>query len=179
MVRAFVAVDLPCEIQEAIAKLQPALRQSQGRLVLVNPSIIHITIQFLGEVPEDRIPAIASALGTVRLPTFSLVVHGLAANPRQRPRVIWCMVSDGGGCAALARSVGDALGPLGIAREERPFHPHATVARIKGPAPDIHAVIQGIGAGVLGRREVRGFSLKKSTLTPGGPVYEDIRRVEW
>ncbi len=179
MVRAFVAVDLPYEIQQAIAALQPALRQSRGRLVLVNPSIIHITIQFLGEVPEDRIPPVAQALGAVRLPAFPLVVRGLAANPRQRPRVVWCTVEDGGGCAALARAVGDALAPLGIVREERPFHPHATVARIKGPAPDIHAVIQGIGAGVLGRCEVRGFSLKKSTLTPGGPVYEDIRRVEW
>jgi len=177
MVRLFVAIDLPGDIQERMRGPQEHLKKSGARLNPVDPALIHMTLKFIGEVKEDAVPAVISALSTVIFSPYDLQITGIGANNLRQPRVIWCEIADGGGSARLHALVEDALLPLGIPRDDRPFRPHATLARVKQPDPDLPGWIRTIPAGDFGRCTVKEFRLKKSTLTPRGPVYETLLEV--
>ena len=177
MVRTFVAIDLPEEIRERVRKSQAILAQSGGRLALVDPANLHITLKFLGEVEPGKIGAIIEALRAVRAAPFELTVRCAACNSPRRPRVVWCDITDAGESAALARQVDDLLEPLGFPRERRPFRPHATLARVKEFHPSLLRQVQCMPREPFGRFRVESIKLKKSTLTPRGSVYEDLVEV--
>ncbi len=177
MVRTFVAVDLPEEMRARIAEAAQALRGTGGRLAFVDPSQIHVTLAFLGEVEADRLPAVAAALGTVRARPFDLAVGPIAGNSRSSPRTIWCACTDDGSLAALAGEVAAALEPLGFPRERRPFRGHATVARVKAFHPSIPERLAALPREGFGTFTVDRFRLKRSILTPQGAVYSDLAEV--
>jgi RNA 2',3'-cyclic 3'-phosphodiesterase len=179
MVRAFVAIEVTPGIRESIRESQEILKQCTARLTLVDPGSIHLTVKFLGEVMPDRIPSICDALREIRESPFEMNIGGIAGNNPSHPRVIWCTIQDGGASAILAKRVEDALVPLGFEREGRPFTPHATVARVREYNPSLQKPLRELACRGHGTCVVKGFSLKKSTLTPRGPIYEDIMRVEW
>ncbi len=179
MVRHFDAVELPGEIRENIRATHEHLKKSRARLTLVDPPLIHITLKFIGEVDERALDAIKAALEPVRFEPFEISVQGLAGNNASSPRVIWARVSDNGRCGELAGIIEKALAPLGILPENRPFRAHATVARVKQFDPDLLPVIRSQSDCEFGRARVSGFSLRKSTLTPSGPKYEDVMVVTW
>ena len=88
----------------------------------------------------------------------------------RRARVIWAGLEDAtGGLAGLAGSVGEALEPLGFAREMRAFQPHATIARLKQPAPVELSVTP-----VPLVFPVERISLFESHLRRPAPVYEEL-----
>lgn len=177
MVRTFVAVDLPEEMRARIAETAQALRGSEARLSFVAPAQIHVTLAFLGEVEPDRLPTVATALEAVRPDPFDLAVGSIAGNSRSSPRTIWCPCTDDGSLAALAGAVGAALEPLGFLRERRPFRGHATVARVKAFHPSLLDRLAALPRDGFGTFRVDRFRLKKSTLTPQGPLYEDLAEV--
>ncbi len=177
MVRLFVAIDLPGDIRERMRGPQEHLKKSSARLNTVDPALIHITLKFIGEVHNDAVPAVISALSTVTFSPYDLRITGIGANNLRQPRVIWCEIADDGGSARLHARVEDALLPLGIPRDDRPFRPHATLARVKQSDPTLPGWIRAIPPGDLGRCTVKEFRLKKSTLAPSGPVYETLQEV--
>ncbi|MDV2481294.1 RNA 2',3'-cyclic phosphodiesterase [Methanoculleus sp. Wushi-C6] len=177
MVRTFVAIDLSEEIRGKAHDLQACLARSGGRLAIVDPANLHITLKFLGEVDQALIEPIVEALRSVRLEPFDLTVGRAVCNPPRRARVVWCDVADGGESAALARQVDDLLAPLGFTRETRPFRPHVTLARIKEFHPSQCREVECLPPEPLGRCRVETIRLKKSTLTPRGPIYEDLAEV--
>jgi 2'-5' RNA ligase len=177
MVRTFVAVDLPEDLRNRIAEVALALRGEGGRLALVDPAQIHVTLAFLGEVGADRLEAVAASLEAVHSPPFELVVGPIVGNSRSSPRTIWCPCTDDGSLAALAGGVAAALEPLGFPRERRPFRGHATVARVKVFHPSLLDRLAALPRETFGSFTVDRFRLKKSTLTPQGPVYENLAEV--
>ncbi len=179
MVRLFIAVELPDEIRENIRAAHEHLKKSRARLTLVDPPLIHITLKFIGEVDDSLKDKIKTALEPVRFEPFEITVQGLAGNNSSRPRVVWCRVSDSGRCGELAGLIEKVLAPLGILPENRPFQAHATVARVKQFESDLLPIIRSQSDCEFGRALVSGFSLKKSTLTPTGPKYEDVLVVTW
>lgn len=178
MVRAFVAIDLLASLREAFSIVQEPLRQCSGRLSIVDPKLLHITLKFLGELPVDQVVRVSEELKTVTFPPFSISITGISANNPEHPRVIWAVVEDGGKTAALADAVESAIAPLGFSRETRPFRPHITIARVKKYHPDIPRVIAPLSSWDGGRMSVDRIVLKKSILTPQGPVYETISEVQ-
>ncbi|MEI7434123.1 MAG: RNA 2',3'-cyclic phosphodiesterase [Methanomicrobiales archaeon] len=179
MVRAFVAIDLSPELREKMRELQVAIRQSRARLNLVDPSIIHITIKFLGEIEATRVGPVSEALRGIRFSPFDLTITGLSTNNTRNPRVVWGTVGDRGQCRLLFEQVETALAALKFPREERGFTPHATIARVKEYDPSLMQSISPYLSEKLGECHISGFSLKKSTLMPAGPVYENIMEVTW
>lgn len=177
MVRTFVAVDLPEDLRNRIAEVAQALRGEGGRLAFVDPAQIHVTLAFLGEVGEGRLEEVAAALETVHPLPFRLVVGPIVGNSRSSPRTLWCSCTDDGSLAALAGAVAAALEPLGFPRERRPFRGHATVARVKVFHPSLLDRLAALPRENFGSFDVDRFRLKKSTLTPQGPVYEDLAEV--
>jgi len=177
MVRAFVALELPAAIQDRMKAAQDTLRGCAARLTLVDPALIHVTLKFLGEVPERDLPRLAEALKSVRFRPFPVTVGAVTVNNPRNPRTVWCTVLDEGQGNQIFQRVEDALEPLGFPRETRGFTPHATLARVKTADPSLLPAIRSLGPVTYGDCEIRGMRLKKSTLTPRGPIYEDLLEV--
>jgi 2'-5' RNA ligase len=173
-IRCFVAVDLPASMREEIGSIQREIAL-QG-LRLVRPELVHITLKFLGDVPESRVPKVALALEEVRCPPFIAQVKGIGAFPGRSIRVVWLGVE--GNFGELYQGVEEALSPLGFEREARGFSPHATLGRVGRPSREVSELLSGRIASFkdadLGSFPVEKFRLKKSTLTSGGPIYEDL-----
>jgi RNA 2',3'-cyclic 3'-phosphodiesterase len=177
MVRTFIAIDLAPEVRERMRGPQAALAGCRARLSLVAPPSIHITLKFLGEIDEKTLDRVKEALSALRFTPFEVSLAGVKGNPPPSPRVIWCEVRDEGGCRRVFRLVEDALAPLGIPRERRAYTPHATLARVKRPDPSLIPVLKSLASEEFGSCPVRSIKLKKSTLTPGGAIYEDLLEV--
>jgi len=179
MVRAFVALELSAGIREQLRIAQDALRGCRARLTFVEPALIHITIKFLGEVAEQKIPAVMDALSTVRVVPFTVTAQKITVNNPSRPQTVWCTIGDSGECEQVFRRIEAALLPRGFPRDTRRFTPHATVARVKSPDTSLFSVISQLDGRNYGSCTVSGMKLKKSTLTPQGPIYEDLLEVKW
>ena len=179
MVRAFIALELPEEVRERIREAQQKLRGCSARLTLVDSALIHITLKFLGEVVEKDIPRLNDALRNVSFRPFPVTVGAVTLNNPKRPHTVWCPVSDGGQGKELFQQVEETLAPLGFERETRGFTPHATLARVKVPDPSLFTVLRAMDKTTYGDCIIGGMKLKKSTLLPRGPVYEDLLEVVW
>ena len=138
--RVFVAVNFPVavvrRIADELALLRAEVAKTGWRVAWVPAPNLHLTLKFLGEIPEVQVDPMRSQLGPLlaaRAP-FELTARGLGAFPDlESPRVIWVGVEESAAIAALQQEVEGALGELGFAREGRPFHPHVTLGRVKHP----------------------------------------------
>lgn len=173
-IRCFVAVDLPEEMLDAIGRLQSQIA-TEG-LRLVRPELVHVTIKFLGDVPDAKLNRVTDALSKVMAAPFPAHVSGMGTFPGRDIRVVWLGLE--GNFEELYQRVESALSPVGFEREARGFSPHVTLGRVGRPDPEtnreLHSKITAHSGVDLGRFTVDRFYLKKSTLTRGGPIYEDL-----
>jgi len=172
--RCFVAVELPPPMREEIGRLQS--RIATNGLRLVRPELVHVTIKFLGDVPQEMVGNVTGALGKVKASPFPAKVQGMGAFPGRAVRVVWLGLT--GDFQELYRNVEQALGPLGFAPEDRGFSAHVTLGRVARPSPQMSRLlsekIAEFSSLDLGGFNVDRFYLKKSTLTSGGPIYENL-----
>jgi 2'-5' RNA ligase len=182
--RTFIAIELPEEIKKGLSQVQEQLKGSGAAAAWTRPEGIHLTLKFLGEVPEARVPEIMKGLtaavqGTAR---FRVEVNGAGAFPSVRnPRVLWVGVAgDLEKLATLHAAVEGAMSKLGFEPEDREFSPHLTLARIKflRPRDNWQKAIEGIRGVNLGGFEADRVSLMKSELKPSGAVYTEVGSVE-
>ena len=173
-VRCFVAVELPTTMRDEMGRLNSSIA-TEG-LRLVRPELMHITMKFLGDVPQERVGAVADALGGVKAASFSVQVKGIGSFPGRAVRVVWLGLV--GNFRELYEGIERALIPLGFPPEDRGFSPHVTLGRVGRPSPDMNQKLLAKMAPHtnidLGSFRVDRFYLKKSTLTRGGPIYEDL-----
>ena len=109
MVRAFVALELSSEIKEQLRTAQDVLRGCQARLTFVEPALIHITAKFLGEVADQKIPALMDALSMVKVTPFLATAHKITVNNPSRPHTVWCAIEDAGESGHILKLIEDAL----------------------------------------------------------------------
>ena len=181
MIRAFVAVDLSKDVERAMGSAAQRLRAARIEgLRAVRPEGIHLTLKFLGDVPESRVDeigrAVSEAIAGHRRFEVAMGDFGGFPNTR-RPQVLW--VGIGGKLEPLIRlqeDVDSALGGLGFPAETRSFHPHLTLARLDRRMPagarraSLYALeATGLSAGL--RIPVRSVSLVQSILGRGGARY--------
>lgn len=179
MVRAFIALELSVEIRNQLKVEQNTLRTCRARMSFVEPENIHITVKFLGDINERLLPRVMETLKKIPFQPFPISVGNVTVNNLKRPFTVWCSISDSGKGEELFRFVEDALAPLEFVKETRRFTPHATLARIKEPDPSLFEVLGTLKGKNYGDCTISGIKLKKSTLTPRGPVYEDLLEVLW
>ncbi|MDY6965608.1 MAG: RNA 2',3'-cyclic phosphodiesterase [Halobacteriota archaeon] len=173
--RAFVAVDIPDDLKEKIRKIQAEF--NGFGLKMVDPKIVHLTLKFLGDVPKENIKKVSEALNCVNCEPFTSELRGVGVFPNfKRIRVVW--IGAIGDFELLHDSVESLLEPLGFAREDKRFTSHITVARAKKITKDEERLVAGkvkdLTGITLGSMPVDRIKLKKSTLTPKGPIYEDL-----
>lgn len=178
--RVFVAVDARTEeLQRLLGELSriPGLRA-------VAPGGLHITLKFLGEIPEQRVEDVHSAMerAFAGSSSFSFTIRGVGAFPSVRAaRVVWAGVKQGREeLVELHRRLEGELTKLGFPAEKRAFVPHITLARVKLPRAKraVARFIEVHADDSLGEVGVEAVTLMKSTLTPKGATYTPLRVVE-
>ena len=173
--RLFVATDIPEEVRSAISAAVAKLRPSAPKARWVRIEGLHVTLKFIGEMPSEKLGATRSALSSVPARTpINIRFRGVGFFPSpRRPRVFWAGVEAGPELSELAAAVEAALHPLGIAREERAFSPHLTLARFDPPNPQnaLHAAIEKSSPLEFGATTATDFHLYQSVLKPGGAEY--------
>lgn len=171
--RLFIAVKIPDHVKEKIKEVYSSLPKDGVRPVSL--SNLHYTLQFLGEVPDNKLTDIINKLKTVEFEPFSITVKGVGFFPNESyVRVVWLGSDDQGKeqLNKLANNIEKVLKPLGFI-PDHPFKPHLTIARVKKKI-DVKPLVTKFKELSFGRFEVSTFYLIKSTLTPNGPIYEDI-----
>lgn len=178
-----MAIDLAADVREALAALQAQLRRrGLERLRWVRPEGIHLTLKFLGETPSDKLPAIREALAESAkgVPPHRLSLGSLGTfGNRRGPQVVWVdLKGELAPLRQLQRQLEQGLEAAGFPREKREFSPHLTLARVRpesapAMAPLIATALQEVQS-PGSEMEVREVSLIRSTLGPGGAVYERL-----
>jgi 2'-5' RNA ligase len=182
--RLFIAADMPDAVREAIAneqkRIAAALGGSESSLKWVKPGHAHLTLVFIGNVEDPRVPAVVDAVAAdVDAPGFDVVFEGVGVfPPRGAPRVLWIGVGAGAReLIELQRVIAARIAALGLPLEDRPFHPHLTLARWRQSRPsDRDRAIAAAPRGVVARAHVGGATLYESRLSPAGPAYTALAR---
>jgi RNA 2',3'-cyclic 3'-phosphodiesterase len=183
--RTFIAIDLPGDARDALARQQAALRPvippRQERIIRWSrPGSIHLTLKYLGEIHADKLAQVKTALAAIApVGKFTLTIKGFGFFPdEQRPEVLWAGIEAQGPLANLVKSVETAMSRLGFPQEKRPFTPHLTLARIKIPIPQVllKPQLEKAGQSAIASFEVTEFVLFESRLLPSGAEYHKLAR---
>ena len=181
--RLFVALDIPDRVRAEIGALVVKLRPACGHARWTRTEGAHVTLKFIGEVPPERVDPIKAALTPIHLSDpIEMKFRNVGFFPNElRPRVFWAGIEAGAELGALAAAVETSLESLGIAREQRAFSPHLTLARFEtrrvagaGSGLVLRALSETISAAgplEFGSAVAKEFYLYQSVLKPGGAEY--------
>jgi 2'-5' RNA ligase len=175
--RTFIAIDLDPPLKERVALLVQKLNRGNPNVKWTEPAGMHLTLKFLGEVDEARVEETKTALRTIasRHHPFELGLKGTGTFPpgSRNPRVLWAGFEPREELSALQADIEEELARLGVPREERPFHPHLTLGRVR-TSRDIQKTLRELEGwsefefGYMGAKAVVFF---ESVLTPEGARY--------
>ena len=180
--RVFIAATLDKKIQDNIRDFQTKMKLETVRykrqINWIFPDECHITLAFIGEVPDDDIPNICDVVDTVvaKAAPFRIKAEGVRAFGRT-PRVIWAAIKDGAEpLGELHTKLTEALEPAGFYKEKLRFSPHITLARITDPKAgkymkDIAVTLNSYPFGVMA---LRSIDLYKSVLGKYGAIYTHL-----
>jgi 2'-5' RNA ligase len=177
-VRLFVALHLSDAIQNTIEALSNELRPLDKTWKWVAANNLHLTLKFLGEIPEERVAQIQEALTRVPVPEpIAVEFRGLGFFPNERrPRVLWVAISEPQAIKVLAGEIDDALLAIGMPKEAREYSPHLTLARceVGRISPDLQRALTVRGTETFGAMEAAQFHLVQSRLKPSGAEYSTL-----
>jgi RNA 2',3'-cyclic 3'-phosphodiesterase len=178
-VRAFIAIDPDNEIRQRLLTIQrETLEMHQFSSVkVVHPLATHITLSFFGNITPPELSTIRDALRSVSFHPFCVTLNGIGAFPNMRKmRVIHVGLSDSADLKRLHQLIVESL--TGVHAAEKRFDPHITIGRVKRAIPsemkDLANLMAPLSTLFVGRLNVSSFQLKKSTLTPNGPIYDTL-----
>jgi RNA 2',3'-cyclic 3'-phosphodiesterase len=179
-VRLFVALEIPNAIRRNFAalleELQDIASQAEDkRPRWVRPENLHVTLKFIGQLPEDKLDAMSNALAAVRSASaVAMSFRGLGFFPNEkRPRVFWAGLEASPNLPTLASDIDRAAATQGVAPETREFTPHLTLARFEPPgiSEKLRAAIQKSSDHDFGSFRTAEFHLIESKTKPSGAEY--------
>ena len=181
--RAFVAIEISQDIQQAIQARTHDFQQSNSQSVRWVPAEnIHLTLKFLGDISSSQLDIIKRTLigEAGRHGAFELSIGRLGAYPTpRRPRVIWVGVDAPAALKTLQHNIDNALERLSFEKENKPFSPHLTLGRVNQHASmqdlqRISTALEKTSLPVLGTMHVTHITVFKSDLRPSGAVYTSL-----
>ncbi len=181
-VRSFISFDVEDEsILERFSGIQNKLVKSGADLKLVKPRNIHITMRFLGNISYSMIDKIYEKMKEVSFSPFDVEIRGVGAFPTlSKPRVIWAGVKKG---FDQLRGIFNQLEPklleLGFKPDPKGFSPHLTLARVRTGRhrAELIKLIRELADYEFGVIKAECLRLKRSVLTPDGPIYTTLKEV--
>ncbi|CAB49026.1 RNA 2',3'-cyclic phosphodiesterase [Pyrococcus abyssi] len=180
--RAFIAIDVSEEVRDSLIKAQEFIGTRDAKIKFVERENLHITLKFLGEIDEATAQEIKEILAEIakRHKKHEVRVKGIGVFPNPNYiRVIWAGVENDEEIRKIAEEIDKALSKLGFKREEK-FIPHVTIGRVKFVKDKLGLAekLRELSNEDFGTFRVEAIELKKSTLTPKGPIYETLARFE-
>jgi 2'-5' RNA ligase len=181
-IRAFIAVDIPQETKMDIDRLISGFRADGSGIRWVKAANLHLTLRFLGDIPQESMPQLAESLkaNVDGFGTFDLMLKGIGAFPNlRRPRVIWIGTDKGTDrLSELAGRVEKSCVDSGFGRADKKFSSHLTIGRVKFPK-GLDRLLGKIGKTEFESPEfdVGEISVVKSDLSPAGPKYTKLENI--
>ena len=180
--RLFVAIWPGDQLRKSLRGLQDGLRNRCPDVRWTPPEQLHITVKFLGEVEDRRVPEIVAGLekATASCKPFDLrVVNAGCFPPRGDVRIVWAGVEDAAGVVAGCAGVVDgALEVVGFARESRAFSAHITIGRVREDRSSgrLREIVESAKWGPQ-VQEISEIRLMSSVLSPRGSVYDTVAAI--
>ncbi len=170
--RLFVAIDISEPLRARLEALRSRLRPFAA-LRLADPESIHLTLKFLGEVPDAKLDKVKAALQTVEFSPVKLQTTRLGTFPH----VLWLGLRLTKELAQLQQHVQRAVREF-TTHDLRSYRPHLTLARFERLAPDEQRRLERlVRTTTLDEKwKADRFTLYSSVLTPQGPVYTPLAR---
>jgi 2'-5' RNA ligase len=184
--RLFVALELDQAVRTAAATVIERLRERalhlapRSRITWATADRLHVTVRFIGHVDAATDDDIRRALAVpLEHDPFRIQIKGVGTFPLTgTPRVVWAGVGEGRvSLTAIENEVSERLVARGLAREERPYNPHLTLARVREPAGLRPApLLESVKDQAFGSVSVEAITLFESRLSPKGPAYVVLQR---
>jgi 2'-5' RNA ligase len=176
--RLFVALEIPPAVREKLAELVNSFRAVSPQTRWVRPENIHVTLKFIGEVPETKLAPFQTTLAQVRsAQPITLGFRGLGFFPNEKhPHIFWAGIESSPNLKSLVEEIEETTETLGVPREKRPFLPHLTLARFEPPRlPEkLREAIQENAGREFGSLRTLQFHLMESKLKPSGAEYTTV-----
>ncbi|MHB8485432.1 MAG: RNA 2',3'-cyclic phosphodiesterase [Candidatus Acidiferrales bacterium] len=177
--RLFVALDVPDETRRALGEAIRRFENVCHGARWMRAESIHVTLKFIGQVEETKLPAIKDSLANVESSggPIEIAFRNFGFFPdERRPSVFWLGIESGPNLAALAESISSALEPVGIQQEKREFRPHLTLARFKTEKglPKLRAIVAPLAHQSFGNTVATQFHLYESVLNPSSAVHTKL-----
>ncbi|MBS7614685.1 RNA 2',3'-cyclic phosphodiesterase [Candidatus Bathyarchaeota archaeon] len=180
MIRSFIAVDIDdATVLENLSKIQERLLRTGADLKLVKPENIHITLKFLGDITMTMVDQIYNEMDQVYFGPFEIKIKGIGAFPNlRRISIVWAGIHQGNNeLRAIFNQLESRLQTLGFKQDYKGFSPHLTIARVRtGKNKELLVrELNCLADYEFGTVAAKCLRLKKSVLTPQGPIYSVLR----
>ena len=181
-IRSFLAIELDEELVPKILDVQKEFKKTNANIKYVPSQNMHFTLKFFGNIDLDMVEDISSAVEKVikNYSSFELNIKKCGCFPNKNViKVLWLGLEEGSPIKGLQKDLDKEFKKLGF-KKEKNFISHLTIGRVKGPKnkKEIRETIEKLEDIEIGQMKVSKICLKKSTLTPQGPIYEDIKVFE-
>jgi 2'-5' RNA ligase len=178
MIRTFIAVELPAPMKDSIVSIEQEMN-IKG-LKLVKRELVHLTLKFLGDIPESQVEPITTALSEMHCKPFNARVAGVGVFPNPNYiKVVW--LGAHGDFDLLHSEVERVLKEFRFKMDKGKFTAHATLARVRyldeSSKSHMARVLADLQDVYLGEFPINAITFKKSTLTPEGPIYETLKEI--
>jgi len=179
--RAFIAIDI--DSFPKLIEFENEVKNTGANLKIVEPKNVHITLKFLGDTDKDLIDQIEEIMkkAVKGLNPFEIQLKNIGAFPNQNYiKVIWIGIENVENIRVISNKIDEKLSQLGFKKEKREFSAHLTIARVKS-AKNKEKLIQ-----IINKYQnveftsfiVKSIKLKKSELTPKGPIYTTLKEIK-
>ena len=177
-VRAFLAIDLDDDLKPKINKIIKEFKQIDTKIKYVELANLHLTLKFFGDIDTNGLNLLENAITNVLtdFEPFNIKIKGCGAFPNNNHiKVIWVGIDEDTIIKQLHDKLDNEFARIGIDKDKK-FSTHLTIGRMKSAKNKnkVKSVIEEFSDVEIGEMEVTKISLKKSTLTPQGPIYEDL-----
>jgi 2'-5' RNA ligase len=181
-VRAFLAIDLDDDLKPKINRIIKEFKQIDARIKYVELTNLHLTLKFFGEIDTEGLELLEEKIAKVvsEFNPFDIKIKSCGAFPNNNHiKVIWVGIDEDSIIRELHDKLDKEFTKLGFDRDKK-FSTHLTIGRMKSAKnkDKVKATIEEFSDIEIGEMTVNRISLKKSTLKPSGPVYEDLKVFE-
>lgn len=177
-IRAFLAIDLDDDLKPKINKIIREFKQIDANIKYVDLQNLHFTLKFFGDIDTEGIDVLAERIENVvkDFDSFNIKIKGCGAFPnKSRIKVIWVGLDEDSILKELHDKLDMQFNSLGFDLDKK-FSSHLTIGRMRSAKgkDKVKNTIESFDNVDIGSMEVTSITLKKSTLTPAGPIYEDL-----
>ena len=180
--RAFLAIDVDEDLKAKMYRIIKEFKQIDANIKYVDLENLHLTLKFFGDIDTEGIDLLSSKIESVvsHFDEFPIKIKGCGAFPNtNRIKVIWLGIEEDEIIKKLHDELDKEFVKLGFDKDKR-FSSHLTIGRMRNAKgkDKVKSAIEEFSEIEIGEMAVDRITLKKSTLTPQGPIYEDLEIFE-